>query len=383
MAVAVLAGLAVGCGSLGPYAALVNGRRVTQRHVDGELRAIKGNKVYLRAIESRGTSVSGTGGGTFDAVFVARLLTRDIYFELVHQEVVKRHLSIGGPELAKARRAVLAGLPNPGVFAAFPGSYRDQLVRRSAETASLECSVTPPDCGEAALRAYYGSQSEQFEKACVGHILVKDRAKADELAARLAKGEDFAVLATTESQDPGSASRGGDVGCVTRDAPLVPEFLTAAFAQPVGVVGPPVQTSFGFHLIKVSSRATPPFEEARDQVRAKVRETGEDPLTDWLSHALERAKVKLNPRFGTFSKAGGAPSVVPPQAPSSMSNPGAQFPGGAVPGGFAPGGAVPGGSVPGGAVPGGAVPGGAVPGGATGGPSRPPVPPSSGSSSEP
>ena len=54
--------------------------------------------------------------------------------------------------------------------------------------------------------------------AGVSHILVPTKQKADELAARLTKGEDFAEVAKVESKDPGTAQVGGDLGCFTRDA---------------------------------------------------------------------------------------------------------------------------------------------------------------------
>src|SRR5207302_6007723 len=101
---------------------------------------------------------------------------------------------------------------------------------------------------------YYNAHKDQFEQACASHILVDSPDKAAELEARLAKGEDFAAVAKAESKDTGSAQKGGEVGCFFKDAQLVPEFLQAAFSQPVGQIGPPVQSQFGYHIIKVTSR---------------------------------------------------------------------------------------------------------------------------------
>lgn len=335
LAVALLAGAA--CSNLGPYAAIVNGERISQKSLDEELNAIKSNEIYRRAIEAGQTKIVGSGEGTFDLAFVARVLTRDIYYELIHQGIEARKLKITDGQLSAARREVIARLEDERVLAAFPKAYQDVLIRRSAEVDALERSLKGPTDADAEARTYFDSNAAEFEKACVAHILVRDKAKADELAARLGRGEDFAEVARAESEDPGTKQVGGDLGCHARDAQLVPEFLQAAFSQPVGQVGPPVQTSFGYHLIKVNSRTAPTFEEAREDVQEKLRSQSSPQLNEWLQATLGKAKVKLNPRFGTFSTAGGSPAVIPPQAPAGLQQPGGGV-GGGVPGGGGGGG---------------------------------------------
>ena len=71
----------------------------------------------------------------------------------------------------------------------------------------------------ARFAAFYEENKATFDTyACVSHILVADKAKADDLAARIGRGEDFAALARAESTDNqgeggGSAAKGGDLGC--------------------------------------------------------------------------------------------------------------------------------------------------------------------------
>ena len=78
---------------------------------------------------------------------------------------------------------------------------------------------------------------------------------ADSLHARILAGEDFEVLATERSQDPGSAPQGGDLGWVPRGQ-MVPEFEQAVFSLLDNMVSTPVRTEFGFHIIRVE-RARP------------------------------------------------------------------------------------------------------------------------------
>jgi parvulin-like peptidyl-prolyl isomerase len=315
---ALVAVVAAGCGSLQPYAAIVNGHRVAQRDVDAELKAIRGNAKYLDAIDPTRKQILGSGTNTFNADFTAQILTRRIYYELVHDEVQRRHLQVAAKDLTAARQSVISQFNGPDVFNAFPTSYRQTLERRTAEVAVLGRSFTKTGSEDAQARAYFAAHQDQFEQSCTSHILVDSKAAADAIEARLAKGEDFAAIAKTDSKDPGSAAKGGEVGCFPRSAQLVPEFLQAAFSQPVGQVGPPVQTQFGFHIIKVTSRKVPTYDEAKDQVAQAMSSGSQQKLTDWLRGALNKAKVTVNPKFGRFDKKQRTPGVVPPQAPPSQ-----------------------------------------------------------------
>jgi peptidyl-prolyl cis-trans isomerase SurA len=83
----------------------------------------------------------------------------------------------------------------------------------------------------------------------------RDRVRT-ELAAlreRVIKGEKFSMLATLYSQDPGTASKGGELGFFSR-GDMVGEFEAAAFALKPGEVSPIIETQFGFHIIQLIER---------------------------------------------------------------------------------------------------------------------------------
>ena len=82
------------------------------------------------------------------------------------------------------------------------------------------------------------------------HILVGNEKDANNILARLQKGEDFAALAKRFSKCP-SKSKGGDLGFFRR-GDMVKEFDEAAFAAPVGTPVGPVKTEFGYHIILVT-----------------------------------------------------------------------------------------------------------------------------------
>jgi peptidyl-prolyl cis-trans isomerase D len=144
----------------------------------------------------------------------------------------------------------------------------------------LQVSDVPDD---QALHALYDEHSDRYvtpEERRARHILVslppdagedaerKAREKAESLLARLEKGESFEELAKEASDDPVSASKGGDLGFFSRGV-MTPEFETAAFALEKGGRSGIVKSAFGFHIIEVTDikpQHTRPFDEVRDEL---------------------------------------------------------------------------------------------------------------------
>ncbi|MDD5704740.1 MAG: peptidylprolyl isomerase [Kiritimatiellae bacterium] len=116
--------------------------------------------------------------------------------------------------------------------------------------------------------------------------IIKDRAdkhaKIEELRAKLLAGADFAKMASEYSDCP-SKRNGGDLGQVTRGR-MVAVFDQAAFTQPIGEIGPIVETSAGFHIVKVTARhAAQPAKDGAPAV----------PETAQVSHILIKTRPVL------------------------------------------------------------------------------------------
>ncbi len=142
--------------------------------------------------------------------------------------------------------------------------------------------------GEEQVRERYESQKINYttpEERKASHILVQvsgdssDEAiaaakeKAENLLARIRNGEDFAALAKTESNDPGSASQGGDLGFFGKGV-MDPAFEEATFVLKKGDVSELVRSSFGFHIIKledIRGGAVKPFDEVKDAIRKEIQ----------------------------------------------------------------------------------------------------------------
>lgn len=91
---------------------------------------------------------------------------------------------------------------------------------------------------------------------------------ATELKKRLTGGEDFAKLAAEESEDPESASRGGDIGYVLRGV-APPELEKAAFTLPVGEVSEPILTEVGYNIVTVVEKRAaeaPEYDRFKDEL---------------------------------------------------------------------------------------------------------------------
>lgn len=331
LALVVAAGLLAGCASTAPYAAVVNGRRLSQRDLNRELEAIRANRDYLAQVEqgfaNQGRRVLGTGRGTFDSVFVARVLNRRIAFELVGEEVRRRKLRITAADLRRFRSELAGSVGERRLLDAFPRPYREELTRRSAEVAALQAALSKKVDADA-VKAFYERNPQMFRETCVRHILVDTKEKAADLKARVTRGEDFAALAKAESKDKqgptgGSAARGGDLGCVTTGS-FVPEFEQAMAALQPGNVSDPVQTQFGFHLIEITGRKVKSLEEATPDIRRRLESQSEGRLEQFVARALTRSKIVVNPRYGKFVRSGGPPGVRAPRElrPATGSPPG-------------------------------------------------------------
>ena len=151
------------------------------------------------------------------------------------------------------------------------------------------------------VQKFYDENKEaQFtnpEQRCMRHILFnKDqKKKAEEIKGQLEDGGDFAELAKENSQDPGSAEQGGDLGCLGKGE-TVPEFEKAAFgAEPVEIVGP-VETEFGYHVIEVTevrAQETRSLEEAEPEIRDQLAAAERDEeFQAWLEEQEKKRDVK-------------------------------------------------------------------------------------------
>lgn len=193
-----------------------------------------------------------------------------------------------------------------------PEQVRIEYVTLSAE--SLVAQMQP---SAAEVRKAYDENAKRFEvkeARRASHILIavdasggaeakkKAQAKAEELHARLTKNpKEFAALAKQHSQDPGSAANGGDLGFFERGAMLKP-FDDAVFSMKTGEISRPVETEFGYHIIRVDNvrgGKAKSFDEARAEIEAELKKQLASrkyaELADAFSNTLFEQSESLQP----------------------------------------------------------------------------------------
>lgn len=141
---------------------------------------------------------------------------------------------------------------------------------------SLDALASKIAIEQSAVQAVYDGEPDRFrvaEARSARHILVDDKATAEDLRAQISAGADFAELAKVHSGDPGSKNRGGDLGVVARGV-MVPPFEEAVFSLSANELSAPVETQFGWHLIevtKIEGGQVKPFSEVEEQIANSLR----------------------------------------------------------------------------------------------------------------
>ncbi len=227
-------------------------------------------------------------------------------------------------------------------FARAMAQTKDDLLAREylkSESSNLQAQMKVSD---ADLQAYFKTHEKDFltpAKATARHILVlvdgpatngkgltdeAAKAKVTQIQADLKAGKKLEDLAKTYSDDPGSKDKGGlyeDFDPKTMD----PSFAKAVEAQPIGVVGEPVKTMYGYHLIQVEKR-TPAEPQTFEQAKDKVTEAATKARQEKVWKGLI-AKLKAEfPVTLTLPKAPEPKPEAPVEQPAPAAPPAAAAP---------------------------------------------------------
>jgi peptidyl-prolyl cis-trans isomerase C len=221
------------------------------------------------------------------------------------QEILDQSPAVGRPPDAKRRvldrlietnifalEAKKAGLLDDPEFKRRLNITTTYVLARSFFDLVVEPKAIPSD--EAALKDYEANKEAYVSPAQIQcqHILVEDKKTAEELLARLKKGESFEELAKKESKDPTSAAKGGDLGWQSAGS-LDPAFAAAASALKKNELSKPVQSRYGWHIIKLTDRKDKrqmSFEEVKAIVKESMRRREAERLR---KEYLDKADVEI------------------------------------------------------------------------------------------
>lgn len=225
----------------------------------------------------------------------------------------------------KAKRMELD--KTPGYLRALDRTKDDLLAREylAKEGEALQKKLV---VAEAGVKTYYDKHPERFKQpdlVSVRHILVSVKQGEDQpglsdadakkriakIQAELKKGAKFEDLARKYTDDPGSKESGGLYADADPSA-WVPEFGAAARTQPVGKVGAPVKTQYGYHLVKVEARKPArqvPFEEAKQPAEKMAQQERQATVWNELMDSL-RKEIPFEVVKSAAPKAPEAPKAV-------------------------------------------------------------------------
>lgn len=178
--------------------------------------------------------------------------------------------------------------------------YRNEVRRQMTAQRLVQRQIVRKPVSPAEAETYFKAHPEQFPKVppevrvsviqipVVADTVIdaKARTRALEARRRIRTGEKFAKVAAEVSEDPGSAQAGGDLGFFTRGR-MDPAFEDAAFTQAIGEVGPPVRSTYGWHVLETLERDTLKAAAGRDS----LEEDGKPVIEAHARHILIRVEL--------------------------------------------------------------------------------------------
>lgn len=225
---------------------------------------------------------------TFDENIRQNVLRGLVSEKLIYQEAVK-----AGVDKSEEVKKRLAGLEKQVILQ----TYMEQKAKTLVTDAQLKTAYNEKTAS---------MKGEEEIKA--RHILVSSEDEAKKVAEEVKKG-DFDKIAKEKSTDKASGANGGDLGWFTKER-MVPEFADAAFKLKKGEISAPVQTAFGWHVIKVEDRRAvklPSFDEMKESLRGEITNKA---VQTYVEGLLKSADIKY---FGADGKEKDFPRVAQPQ----------------------------------------------------------------------
>jgi peptidyl-prolyl cis-trans isomerase D len=231
----------------------------------------EGNVAQLRVELPAGRLASAISGSAFQSRVVAeRLITLQGEKREVAEALIPADQFLAGVKLDDAKVKAFYDA-NRAEFKV-PERVRAEYLVLSAEDLGKDVAVTDAELKEAYDRL--AGQLGVAEQRRASHILLKTKEEAERIAAEARKDpKRFAELAKKHSQDTGSAENGGDLGMNARGALAGKSLEDAIFSLKSGEIGGPVQSEFGFHVIRLAAiqagKATS-FDEVKKDLAADI-----------------------------------------------------------------------------------------------------------------
>src|SRR5256884_642783 len=220
--------------------------------------------------------------------------------EVEHAFVLRREEARAAWALVEFGPLIAAASASDDELGKYLGAHQDEF-RQPERRRILSVTLTPTDflkpVADAAVEQYYREHPKEFEeprRVHAAHVLARvpeTGGSAAEDRARAKAGEDFFELAKEASEDPGSASKGGDLGWGGAGE-LVPQFEQALFALKKGEISPePVRSPFRFHAIRVlavRAGGKKPLKDVAGQIHGRLQTEATEKAMQARAEAIRR-----------------------------------------------------------------------------------------------
>ena len=247
------------------------------------------------------------------------VLDQLIAFHLLAQESRARKMDVDDAAVEAQLGQIRGSFPSDQAFQqgiAAQGLTLDQVRKQTRENLLVQKVIEAEVASkivvqDAEINAFYQQNVERFKQGDTvhaSHILIalpenstpaqktQAKTKAQAVLKQVRGGGDFASIARTESQDPGSAQNGGDLGFFARGQ-MTPAFEEAAFATRPGAISNVVETPFGFHVVKVHERRPPrtaPLAEVGGQIKQFLEQgQRQQKLEQFVEQVRTKSKIEI------------------------------------------------------------------------------------------
>lgn len=314
---------------------MINDTPITRQQYQKEFDKLASNPMF----KQMGVNIKSDEDGYMNLMVKDKVVNELIVKAILNSEIEKRKIKISDADVEKELKKTIEKVGSKEKFNEILKQYgisASQIkedMREEVKVQKLVDSLSIVKISDEDAKKFYNSNLDKFkypDKVKASHILISadpDRIKEvilaqedasklteqqieekvkQELEAKRVKAQklleeakrdssQFEKLAKENSDDPGSAQQGGDLGFFTKDQ-MVPEFANAAFSAKPSVVTGLVKSPYGYHIILVKDRVaagTEPFEKVKDDIKAYL-DTQEKlkVLQDFITNAKQNAKIE-------------------------------------------------------------------------------------------
>lgn len=301
--------VAPACGELlDPAAAVVNGNKITVEEIAADLERFEQSAEFERLAEQGDAR-------ELKRQVEQQLLSQEIRRAVLQPKAEEQGIEVSEEEITARLDEIKADYESEEAFEEALKQQNlsleqvEQLVADRLLEEELRAKVTEgAGPSEEDVRAYYEENQARYEEAKAQHILVEDQARAQEIATQLQDAPErevdelFARLANRFSIDETNSANAGELGFFG-PGDFVAPFEKAAAKLEIGEISDPVETEFGWHVIRVTDRRVASFEDVAADIERELGEGAVDEAwKEFVRQAYEDADVKVNPRYGEFDE---------------------------------------------------------------------------------